>query len=68
MVNTLVSIYFGSPQFIQTIKTNGINFQAVDPEIFSILIFLKKGLGPVSPPHFGYDFSRQVLLMLYSTN
>ena len=26
--------------------------------------FLEKGLGIVSPPHFVYDFSRKILLML----
>ena len=28
--------------------------------------FLEKGLGIVSPPHFVYDFSRKMFLMLYS--
>ena len=28
--------------------------------------FLEKGLGQVSPPHFLYDFSRKMFLMLYS--
>ena len=27
---------------------------------------LEKGLGIVSPPYFGYDFSRKMFLMLYS--
>ena len=30
--------------------------------------FLEKGLGIVSPPHFVYDFSRKIFLMLYSIN
>ena len=30
--------------------------------------FLEKGLGILSPPHFGYDFSRNVFLLLYSIN
>ena len=30
--------------------------------------FLEKGLGIVSPPHFVYDFSRKMFLMLYSIN
>ena len=29
---------------------------------------VEKGLGIVSPPHFVYDFSRKILLMLYSIN
>ena len=32
------------------------------------LFFLEKGLGLVSPPHFVYDFSRYIFLVLYSTN
>ena len=31
-----------------------------------ILIFLEKGLGIVSTPHFVYDFTRKRFLMLYS--
>ena len=30
--------------------------------------FLEKAPGIVSPPHFVYDFSRKMLLMLYSIN
>ena len=30
--------------------------------------FLEKGLGMISPPHFVYDFSRKMFLMLYSIN
>ena len=30
--------------------------------------FLEKGLGIVSPPHFEYDFSTKMFLMLYSIN
>ena len=30
--------------------------------------FLEKGLGVVSLPHFVYDFSRKIILMLYSIN
>ena len=30
--------------------------------------FLDKGLGIVSPPHFEYDFSTTMSLMLYSIN
>ena len=28
--------------------------------------FLEKDVGLVSPPHFGYDFSRKMFLILYS--
>ena len=30
--------------------------------------FLEKGLGIVFPPHFVYDFSRKMLLMLHAIN
>ena len=30
--------------------------------------FSEKGLGLVSPPHFVYDFSRKMFLMLHTTN
>ena len=30
--------------------------------------FLEKGLGIVSPLHFVYDFSREMVLILYSIN
>ena len=30
--------------------------------------FLDKGQGIISPPHFGYDFSIKMFLMLYSIN
>ena len=32
------------------------------------LDFSEKGLGIVSSPHFVYDFSRKMFLMLYSIN
>ena len=32
------------------------------------LNFPEKGLGLVSPPHFVYNFSRKMFLILYSTN
>ena len=30
--------------------------------------FLEKGLGTVSPPHFMYDLSRKMFLVLHSIN
>ena len=58
MFSTLVLIHFGRPRLGHTIKINFIQLiQTADPEIFSILIFYKKGLGLVSPPHLVYDFS-----------
>ena len=38
-VSSLVLIYFGRPRFPHTIKSNCTTFQAVDPDIWSILIF-----------------------------
>ena len=43
-----------------------LTFQAADPEICSILIFYKRI--PASPPHFVYEFSRKIFLMLFSIN
>ena len=40
--STLISIYLGSPQLGQTIKTNYIKFQTVDPEICSISVFWRR--------------------------
>ena len=37
-------------------------------DVSSILIFLKKGVGLVSPPYFVDDFSRKIFLMLCSVN
>ena len=34
----------------------------------SNFVVLEKGLGIVSPPDFGYDFSRKIFLMLHSIN
>ena len=43
VVSSLVSIYiFRQPSTCHAIKTNCINLQAIDPEICSILIFLKR--------------------------
>ena len=48
MVSTLVTIYFGSPQFENTVKRKCIKVQAVDPQICSILELVS--------PHFAHDF------------
>ena len=42
VISRLVLIYFGRPQVGDTIKTNFITFQTVDPEKWRILIFYKK--------------------------
>ena len=68
VISTLVLIYFGRSPLRHTIKTKYLTFQTVDPEIFCVLVFLEKGLGLPSPPHFMYDFSRKLFLMLYSFN
>ena len=51
----------------RTIKFRTIKLQTIDLEIILNFIFLKKGLGVVSPPHFIY-ISKKVFLMLYSIN
>ena len=56
MVCSLVSVTFDSPQLGKQLKQI-ISFD-----------FLEKGLGIVSPPHFVYDFSRKMFLILYTIN
>ena len=68
MVSNLVLIYFCRPRLGHTAKTNLITFHTVDPEIYSILIFYRRGQGLVSSAHFVYDFSRKLFLMLYPIN
>ena len=55
----LVLIYFSRPQLGHT-----ITFQTVDPEICLVPVFYKRSL----PPHFVYDFSRKMFLMLCFIN
>ena len=43
-------------------------YKTIDLKIRTILIFLEKCFRIVSPPHFAYDFSRKMFLMLYSIN
>ena len=68
MVSNVVSVYFGSPPLEYSIKTNCIKTLTVDPEICSIFIFLKKGLGLGSPLNFVHHFSKKIFLMSYSLN
>ena len=67
-VSTLVLIYFAGPQHGRKIKTNCKPFQNVDLRICSIFIFYKERLGPAFPPHFVYNISRKMFLLLYSIN
>ena len=62
MVSTPVSLYFSGRRLGHIIETNCIKFPTIDSVICQILT----QLGLVSPPHFVYDFSRKVFLMLYS--
>ena len=55
--------YISMPSTCHTIKT--LDYWSRDRLNF---IFLEKGLGLVSPPHFEYDFSRKIFLMLHSIN
>ena len=61
----LSSNIFRYPSTWHAIKTNCIKLWTIDQEICSISYFLERGLGIVSPPHFVYDFSRKIILMLY---
>ena len=55
---------FGSLRLGHTIKTNCINFRLLTRDMLKFYI-LEKGLGPVSPPYFTYNFSRRIFLMSY---
>ena len=51
MISTsIILVYFGKPPLGHTIKTNFIAFQTVNPSL----------------PHFVFDFSRKMFLILYS--
>ena len=67
MVCKFVSIYFDSPQLAynknKLYKT--LEYWSRDMLNFN---FSEKGLALVSPPHFAYDFSRKMFLMLQSIN
>ena len=67
MVCSLVSIYFDSPNlaYNQNKMLKTLDYWSIDMLNF---YFLEKGLGIVSPPHFMYDFSRKMFLILYSFN
>ena len=67
VVCSLVSIYFDSPQMPYNKKRlyKTLDLWSRDMVDFN---FSEKGLGPVSPRHFVYDFSRKIFLMLHSIN
>ena len=54
------------PNIPRSKGTNCTKLYNDDPEMSSILIFFKKGLGIISPPHFVYDFSEKMFPLLYS--
>ena len=68
VVCSLFLIYFDSPQFGIQWKTK--LFKTLDywSRNMHIFHFPEKGGGLVSPPHFVYDFAREIFLMLYSIN
>ena len=67
MVQTLVSVYLGSPCLGHTIK---INYKISDCLSRDVLKpdFLEKSLELVSPTHFAYDFWRKIFLISHSFN
>ena len=64
MFSTVVSIYFVSPQLGHAIKAN---FR-VSIQRYAQFWFFRKGLGLAPPPHFVFNYSRKLFLMLYSIN
>ena len=67
MISTLILIHFGRPRLGNTIKPSFNTYQTVDTEMFNFDV-LNKDLGLASRLHFVYDFSRKILLVLYSIN
>ena len=63
-VCSLISIYFDSPQLAYKLYKT-LDYWSRDVLNFN---FSEKGLGLVSPPHFVYDFSRKMFLMLHCIN
>ena len=68
MVCILVLIYFDSPQFRIQLKKKLYKTLDYCSRDMVNLNFPEKALGLVSPPHFVYNFSRKMFLILYSTN
>ena len=68
MVCTEILIYFGRPWLGHTIKINSKAFQTVDQDTCSNLIFIKESGTIAFASHFEHDFSRKIVLMLYSIN
>ena len=80
MVSNLVLIYFGRPPIGHTMKINCIKSEALDLEISSVLSFINRSgtsfpttiqyatelVSP--PPHFVFEISRKLFLMLHSVN
>ena len=67
MVCNLVSINFDSPQLCKQLNKiyKTLEYWSKDMPNFG---FLEKSLGIISLPHFVYDFSKKMFLMLYSIN
>ena len=67
MVWSLVSVYF---DVLNLAYDKNKLYKTLDSWSRNMLNFslLEKGLGMVSPPHFVYDFSAKMFLMLYSSN
>ena len=62
MFRSIVLIYFDRYRLTHTIKTNFMPLQNVDPEIYSIMTFLEKGMELASPPNKEISFSCYFLL------
>ena len=61
MVSTLISIYFGSPRLLHTVKSNCIKFEATDLEMLNF-DFLEKDLRLVYPHHLCMIFREEYFL------
>ena len=67
VVCSLVSIYFNTPRLGYKKRNICIKLQIINPEICSNLVF-EIGVEIGSLPHFLYNFSRKVFLILNSIN
>ena len=68
MVSPLVSIYSGSPQLGNTIKTNSWNFKLLVQRYAEFWSFRKGSRAIFFSPHFMYDFWRKIFLLSYNAN
>ena len=68
VVSTLVLIYFGSPRLWHTIKTGCITFYTIDPESYSILLFIKRSETSFPSTSYAWFFKKYFLYYVLLTD